>query len=67
MAWPLAEIAADEKTPILQVPGSVSVTCLMLGFTLLAVTALTKLPEIWAEHAPAHDAQADAEALAHGA
>ncbi|WP_066338065.1 TRAP transporter small permease [Azohydromonas lata] len=67
MAWPLAEIAADEKTPILQVPGSVSVTCLMLGFTLLAVTALTKLPEIWAEHTPAHDAQADAEALAHGA
>jgi hypothetical protein len=39
----------------------------MLGFTLLAITALTKLPEIWAEHAPAHDAQADAEALAHGA
>ena len=66
MAWPLAEIAADEKTPILQVPGSVSVSCLMLGFALLALTTLCKLPEIWAEHDQA-DVQAQAEALAHGA
>lgn len=67
MAWPLAEIAADEKTPILHVPGSVSVSCLMLGFTLLAITTLTKLPAIWAEHDPAQERQAEAEALAHGA
>ena len=47
-AWPLMEIAADERTPILQVPGSVSVGCLMLGFVLLAVVTLCKLPEVWA-------------------
>jgi TRAP-type C4-dicarboxylate transport system permease small subunit len=67
MAWPLAEIAADEKTPILQVPGSVSVWCLMLGFALLALTTLCKLPDIWAERGQAHDLQSEAEALAHGA
>jgi TRAP-type C4-dicarboxylate transport system permease small subunit len=67
MAWPLAEIAADEKTPILQVPGSVSVWCLLLGFALLALTTLCKLPEVWAARGQAHDVQAEAEALAHGA
>jgi TRAP-type C4-dicarboxylate transport system permease small subunit len=67
MALPLMEIAADEKTPILQVPGSVSVGCLMLGFALLALTTLCKLPEVWAARGQAHDVQAEAEALAHGA
>ncbi|WP_043459627.1 TRAP transporter small permease [Azohydromonas australica] len=67
MAWPLAEIAADEKTPILQVPGSVSVWCLLLGFALLAVVTLCKLPEIWAERGQPHDPQSEAEALVHGA
>ena len=47
-AWPLVEIAADEKSPILQVPGSMSVGCLMLGFALLAVVTLCRLPEVWA-------------------
>lgn len=46
-AWPLMEIAADERSPILQVPGSVSVGCLMLGFALLALVTLTKLPALW--------------------
>ncbi|GAB2580926.1 TRAP transporter small permease [Ramlibacter solisilvae] len=48
IAWPLAEIAADERSPILQVPGSVTVWCLMLGFALLSVVTLCKLPEVWA-------------------
>ncbi|MDB5887069.1 MAG: Tripartite ATP-independent periplasmic transporter DctQ component [Polaromonas sp.] len=48
VAWPLAEIAADERTPILQVPGSVSVTSLMLGFSLLAIVTLCRLPQVWA-------------------
>jgi TRAP-type C4-dicarboxylate transport system permease small subunit len=47
-AWPLMEIAADEKSPILQVPGSTSVGCLMLGFGLLAVVTLCRLPDVWA-------------------
>jgi TRAP-type C4-dicarboxylate transport system permease small subunit len=47
-AWPLMQIAGDERSPILQVPGSVSVACLMLGFALLALVTLCKLPELWA-------------------
>lgn len=58
-AWPLMEIAADERSPILQVPGSVSVGCLMLGFALLATVTLCRLPALWASEAPAD--------LAHGA
>ena len=66
LAWPLMEIAADERTPILKVPGSVSVGCLMLGFILLSVVTLCRLPQLWREHGE-HAMQADAEALAHGA
>jgi TRAP-type C4-dicarboxylate transport system permease small subunit len=47
VAWPLMEIAADERTPILQVPGSVSVSCLMLGFSLLAIVTICRLPMVW--------------------
>jgi TRAP-type C4-dicarboxylate transport system permease small subunit len=47
-AWPLMEIAADERSPILQVPGSVSVGCLVLGFAMLSIVTLCKLPEVWA-------------------
>ena len=47
-AWPLVEIAADERTPILQVPGSVSVGCLVLGFALLSLTTFCSLPKVWA-------------------
>jgi TRAP-type C4-dicarboxylate transport system permease small subunit len=60
-AWPVMEIAADERTPILQVPGSVSIGCLMLGFALLAVVSICKLPEVWAGAAPhGHDDPAEA-------
>ncbi|HEX7887772.1 MAG TPA: TRAP transporter small permease subunit [Ramlibacter sp.] len=47
-AWPVLQIAADERTPILQVPGSVSVGCLVLGFAVLSLATLCKLPEVWA-------------------
>lgn len=46
-AWPVFEIAADEKSPIMQVPGSVSVGCLLLGFVMLAVVTLCRLPQVW--------------------
>jgi len=64
-AWRRMEIAADERSPMLQVPGSVSVGALMLGFALLSVVTLCKLPELWAG-ATAQGPEA-AEALAHGA
>ena len=46
-AWPVFEIAADERTPIMQVPGSVSVGCLLLGFVMLAIVTLARLPQVW--------------------
>ena len=67
MSWPVLEIAADERTPILQVPGSVSVGCLMLGFALLAVVTLCRLPTLWAADAVDAAAATAAADLAHGA
>jgi TRAP-type C4-dicarboxylate transport system permease small subunit len=46
-AWPVFEIAADERTPIMQVPGSISVGCLLLGFFTLSVVTLCRLPQVW--------------------
>jgi TRAP-type C4-dicarboxylate transport system permease small subunit len=71
VAWPLMEIAADERTPILQVRGSVSVACLMLGFSLLAIVTLCRLPQVWASQPKLWlddiPEPAEAQALAHGA
>ena len=66
LAWPLMEIAADERSPMLQVPGSVGVWALMLGFSLLSLVTLCKLPEVWADAIPQEGPEA-AQALAHGA
>ena len=58
-AWPVFEIAADERLPIMQVPGSVSVGCLLLGFVMLAIVTLCRLPQVWHGDAP-HETGADA-------
>jgi TRAP-type C4-dicarboxylate transport system permease small subunit len=46
-ALPVFEIAADERSPIMQVPGSVSVGCLLSGFVMLALVTLCRLPQVW--------------------
>lgn len=38
--WRMLEIVHDEKSPILQVPGSVTYACVMAGMAMLAVLAL---------------------------
>jgi TRAP-type C4-dicarboxylate transport system permease small subunit len=43
---PLMEIAADERSPIMNVPGSITVICLMLGFTLLSLVTVCQIPSI---------------------
>ena len=58
-AWPVFEIAADERSPIMQVPGSVSVGCLLLGFVMLAIVTLCRLPQVWRGDAQ-HETGADA-------
>ncbi len=59
-AWPVMLIAADERTPIMQVPGSVSVGCLLIGFLLLAVVTLCRIPQIWRGDALPSEPGADA-------
>ena len=46
-AWPVFELAVDERSPIMQVPGSVSVGSLLLGFVMLAIVTLLRLPQVW--------------------
>ena len=58
-AWPVFEIAADERTPIMQVPGSVSVGCLLLGFVMLALVTICRVPQVW-RGTDSHDIGADA-------
>lgn len=57
--WQMLDIVADEKSPILQVPGSVTYGCVMGGMTMLALLALVAAWNVWrGEPAPAlhHDA-----------
>ncbi len=63
-AVPLMEIAHDERTPILQVPGSISVGCLMTGFALLSIVTLLRVPRLWRGHMPISPLDADTEGAA---
>lgn len=38
--WRMLDIVADEKSPILQVPGSATYSCVMVGMAMLAFLAL---------------------------
>jgi TRAP-type C4-dicarboxylate transport system permease small subunit len=59
-AWPLMLIAADERSPMLGVPGSWSVGCLMAGFALLSVVTLSQLPGILSGTSPKPASEDDA-------
>jgi len=54
--WRMLEIVHDEKSPILQLPGSITYGCVMVGMGLLAVLALQSAWRSWhAERAAAVD------------
>jgi TRAP-type transport system small permease protein len=55
----MLEVVHDEKSPILQVPGSVTYACVMVGMVLLAVLAALSAARVWnsAEQAVAPDAE----------
>jgi len=46
----MLEIVHDEKSPILQVPGSITYACVMGGMTLLAVLAVISAWRAWMTH-----------------
>lgn len=53
----MLEIVHDEKSPILQVPGSVTYGCVMGGMLMLALLALMAAWRVWTGHVgPAHGA-----------
>lgn len=45
--WQMLEIVHDEKSPILQVPGSTTYGCVMAGLFMLAVLALLSAWKAW--------------------
>ncbi len=53
--WGLLEIVHDERSPILQVPGSVTYVCVMLGMALLAALALLSAWRAWRQQSVTHD------------
>lgn len=53
----MLEVVHDEKSPILQLPGSLTYACVMVGMLLLAVLALQSAWRSW--HAPAPTPSAD--------
>lgn len=62
VAWAtfrMLDIVHDEKSPILQVPGSLTYGCVMGGMLLLAVIALLSARKAWLA-APQSDADANA-------
>jgi TRAP-type C4-dicarboxylate transport system permease small subunit len=58
--WRMLEIVHDEKSPILQLPGSITYGCVMVGMALLAVLACKSAWHSWSAPAAAPQGQ-DAE------
>lgn len=57
--YKMLEVVHDERTPILQLPGSITYACVMGGMALLAVLALQSAWRAW--HAQPQPAKNDAE------
>ncbi len=54
----MLDIVHDEKSPILQLPGSITYACVMGGMVLLALLALQSAWQAWqAQPEPANDAE----------
>ena len=45
--WQMLEIVHDEKSPILQVPGSLTYGCVMVGLAMLGLLALQSAWKAW--------------------
>lgn len=60
--WQMLEIVHDEKSPILQIPGSLTYACVMTGMALLALLALQSAWQAWRRPA-AQPAATDADGV----
>jgi TRAP-type transport system small permease protein len=54
--WGLLEIVHDERSPILNVPNSVTYGCVMVGMALIAMLALLAAWRAWRRERVEHDA-----------
>ena len=45
--WRMLEVVHDEKSPILEMPGSITYACVMVGMALLAVLAVQSAWRAW--------------------
>lgn len=61
----MLEIVHDEKSPILQLPGSITYACVMLGMALLGVLALQSAWQNWRTRAAAQGSDEPAVPVAH--
>lgn len=55
----MLDIVHDEKTPILQLPGSITYACVMVGMVLLGLLALQSAWQSWRTQPSAHTAEAE--------
>lgn len=53
--WGLLDIVHDERSPILQVPNSVTYACVMVGMALIALLALLAAWRAWCRERVEHD------------
>jgi TRAP-type transport system small permease protein len=56
--WLMLDIVGDEKSPILQVPGSITYGCVMGGLLMLAALAIASAWDAFTGHGQAHAAAA---------
>lgn len=54
--WGMLEIVHDERSPILQVPGSVTYVCVLIGMVLIAALAVLAAWRAWRCERVGHDA-----------
>lgn len=50
--WQMVPVVHDEKSPILQVPGSLTYSCVLAGLLMLAVLALQSAWKAWSHAEP---------------
>lgn len=65
LAWStgqMLEIVHEEKSPILQIPGSVTYACVMVGLAMLALLALLSAWRAWSAPAASRSLSAQADA-----